>query len=478
MLSTLVLVTGLGIGLYFQGGQAFSPGELSAMSNVERTLGGFVTHAEFESECDQCHQPFSGIQASLCEECHQDVAAERQSRRALHGKIAAAEECGRCHKDHRGKAADLVAMAYPYFDHTVTEFSLKQHDIDYSGISIDCAGCHGRDMTSDRLMEACADCHSANAPEQMALHTEAYGVDCVACHDGFDTVAQFSLDDHTRVFALTGAHAETTCEACHAGGNFNELPESCVGCHEEPAAHTGLFDTECARCHTDEGWSPAALDGAPFEHGQTRFALVSHRENFDGSPFACQECHGDSGFAFTQADCVVCHEPAQRDFIPEHIAAVGRACLNCHDGSGDLGAFDHGEVWPLEGEHDAVACIDCHSEAAESGEARDCVACHAEPQVHMGLFGIDCAACHTAAAWLPARLNRHAFPLDHGENREVACATCHPSSYPEYTCYECHEHNPQEIEREHEEEGISSAELADCVGCHPNGLKEEEEAAE
>jgi len=68
----------------------------------------------------------------------------------------------------------------------------------------------------------------------------------------------------------------------------------------------------------------------------------------------------------------------------------------------------------------------------------------------------------------------HNFPLDHGESGLVACEVCHTTRYTEYTCYGCHEHQPGEILEEHLDEGISQAEMADCVACHPGGFKEED----
>jgi hypothetical protein len=94
----------------------------------------------------------------------------------------------------------------------------------------------------------------------------------------------------------------------------------------------------------------------------------------------------------------------------------------------------------------------------------------------VGLFGTDCAACHTADAWQPARLTRHLFPLNHGEQGEISCITCHSITYVEYTCYGCHEHDPVEIERNHAEKGIRSPDLANCFECHPTGEKDELES--
>jgi hypothetical protein len=54
----------------------------------------------------------------------------------------------------------------------------------------------------------------------------------------------------------------------------------------------------------------------------------------------------------------------------------------------------------------------------------------------------------------------------------AACATCHTETYAEYTCYGCHEHEPEEMTEEHAKEGISQVEMTACAACHPTGEKE------
>jgi mono/diheme cytochrome c family protein len=96
-----------------------------------------------------------------------------------------------------------------------------------------------------------------------------------------------------------------------------------------------------------------------------------------------------------------------------------------------------------------------------------CIACHEDPKVHAGQFGLDCVRCHTLDAWVPASLTRHNFRLDHGGEGEVACETCHIETYAENTCYECHEHQPEDMVAIHENEGIDEFDF--CTSCHPTG---------
>jgi hypothetical protein len=129
----------------------------------------------------------------------------------------------------------------------------------------------------------------------------------------------------------------------------------------------------------------------------------------------------------------------------------------------------------LDGKHAEIACADCHLNQVFAGTPSICYQCHAEPEIHAGIFGLDCQFCHTTAAWSPATLLEHNFPLDHGIRRSdpaTSCSTCHPTNYVEYTCYGCHDHQLEEITQKHNEEGITPTELPACATCHPTGQKE------
>ena len=477
IISTLILAGTLSIIVFFTGGRAFNPGELSAVNNSGQPVNGFHTHAEFGGDCTQCHTPFKGIEAERCESCHANVRQERQTGVGLHGRLQSVEQCTTCHLDHRGGEYNLLTVATANFDHSVTRFSLARHDRDYDGHSLACPACHTSESDYAISQSACANCHEDADPPFMALHTETYGGDCLACHDGLDTMAQFSMEEHAQVFALTGVHQETPCESCHSAGQFEGTPQECAACHEEPDAHQGLFSTDCTECHTPDGWQPALMDGQPFEHAtSTGFSLDTHTTNYDNQPFTCRTCHvSQETFTFISAQCSECHSIAEAQFIVDHTAQFGADCLACHDGTGEIVNFDHAQVWPLEGQHAVQECTACHVNQSYVDTSGECTACHEEPTIHAGLFGLDCANCHTAVAWQPARLRKHIFPLDHGDQGEIACETCHTTTYTQYTCYNCHEHDPAETERKHLEEGISQQELPACANCHPTGREHEVE---
>ncbi|MCA9934739.1 MAG: hypothetical protein H6662_16500 [Ardenticatenaceae bacterium] len=471
LLSTLLLAGGLTIALFLTGGRAFNPGDLSTMNFSGAEVGGVMSHADIADNCNQCHAPMQGVDAARCEQCHESVAQQRAAGEGTHGRLPNVERCADCHSEHQGADFDMMQAALDAFDHTTTTFSLAQHARDYDNLPLACDDCHISTHDFSPNPTACDDCHRAADADFMTTHITDFGADCLACHDGHDTMAQMTAVEHAEFFVLAGKHAEAACVGCHTGTDFTGASQECEACHAEPAAHAGLFGTACADCHTPDGWETAVLDGTNFDHARdTRFNLIGHVVNHDGQDFTCRTCHTSTeDFAFSETQCTDCHAVYQADFIIPHAAEMGKNCLNCHDGTGEITNFDHALVWPLEGQHTVIECAACHIDQSFAGTPRECVACHEEPLIHAGLFGTECAACHTAVAWSPAQLTQHTFPLTHGGEGEIDCATCHTNTYTTYTCYNCHEHDPVDIAREHLEEGIGADRLDACVECHPTG---------
>lgn len=118
-------------------------------------------------------------------------------------------------------------------------------------------------------------------------------------------------------------------------------------------------------------------------------------------------------------------------------------------------------------EPDTLALSEVYQAALKAEDPHQCVACHEDPEVHAGRFGLDCVRCHTLAVWTPALLTRHTFRLDHGGEGEVACETCHLEAYTEHSCYGCHDHSAEQMPAAHEPAGIYEYER--CIDCHPTG---------
>ncbi len=344
--------------------------------------------------------------------------------------------------------------------------------MNYDATPMACRECHSGDGQGFSFFSsACPACHTDHDPEFISQHRQDFGENCLACHDGKDRMASF--DHSTLTFRLEEKHALVRCVQCHTHERqsqqpdrpFQNTPVECVGCHAEPAIHRAMFEPACGDCHTPDGWTPATLNGASFTHEKgTSFSLARHAQDYAGQPITCSGCHPSGIQAFTSQACVDCHSEHAASFMKQHTQKYGPSCLACHDGKDRMHAFDHAKVFPLEGRHAKIGCQDCHAAQKFRGTPTACSGCHAEPAYHAGLFGSNCVACHSTAAWVPAKFNgTHSFPLGHGGAKN--CRACHPSSLGAYTCYGCHP--AAQIENKHREEGITN--FANCVRCHPTG---------
>ncbi|MBL9080804.1 MAG: hypothetical protein JNK76_03305 [Planctomycetales bacterium] len=249
------------------------------------------------------------------------------------------------------------------------------------------------------------------------------------------------------------SHAELAdrCSACHATSESGLTMESlCLGCHTDVHSqidrrlplHGRLTDAEsCRKCHTEHRGSQATLtDFAHFDHGITAFPLTGKHQLTN-----CSVCHKDQTYKGTPQSCIACHaEP------PVHVGRFGTNCSKCHSTATwrttDLKDFDHNLAsFKLTGKHAATTCAQCHRNQVYRGTPSSCIACHAEPKIHQGRFGSDCAKCHSTMTWKNVNLtqfdhNLAAFHLT-GKHVTTSCVACHKDQVYRGTpqsCAACH----------------------------------------
>ncbi|MBI5035372.1 MAG: hypothetical protein HZB51_33000 [Chloroflexi bacterium] len=287
---------------------------------------------------------------------------------------------------------------------------------------------------------------------------------------------------------VSHADFETRCDLCHTPFHGPDA-EQCVQCHNDvrdqitqaQGIHGVLRNaTDCAACHVDHKGRTANLTRTSpdvFPHNQFGFSLINHQRDYNQTALTCRACHAfgqDQKIesANVRAACVKCHQEKDAMFIADHRKQMGEACVACHDGTDRLKDFDHATVFALDGKHANVACTKCHVKDRYRGTPTNCVACHADPKVHLGQFGTNCAACHTAQGWRPARLIKHSFPFDHGnKSKDSDCKVCHPTNYATNTCYSCHEHTQKNMATVHIKANIPD--YQNCLKCHATGKKKE-----
>ncbi len=312
---TLILILGVAAALVGVGAQMFSPGPLTAVHPQNRPLQGFKHHADFEAECNRCHQPLQGPMAGLCLACHTSVAGQIQQAVKLHGVFQEVDHCLACHPDHLGREVRITRLNSLSFSHeAATNFSLIQHSVDYAGRPISCAACHPQ-AGYDFEASGCVECHTAARPDFMAAHQAGFGADCLVCHRG-----RGSLDaaGHAAFFPLEGAHAAAGCLECHTGRQFTHTPRACYSCHRADDVHQSRPGTACDACHRPSSWA------------QVRLNLASHvfplAHKNEGRPLACAVCHPD---AFTRYSCYGCHEHNPAEIASKHLEEGLRNFQNC-----------------------------------------------------------------------------------------------------------------------------------------------------
>ncbi|MEJ2208950.1 MAG: cytochrome c3 family protein [Anaerolineae bacterium] len=350
-----------------------------------------------------------------------------------------------------------------------------------------CSACHPAPWSGETLSDRCLACH-VEVQDQLADPASLHGTlddvgsvrPCYGCHGehggaeaALTRVSAESFPHQATGFSLQG-HAETdagdefACADCHGQDLTSFELDTCGECHRDLdaiflQAHAGAFGDGCLACHD-------GVDryGAAYNHAEVAFALEGAHDATH-----CAACHSGArtpaDLQSTPQDCYACHQEDDA-----HGGELGQDCAECHTPQDWIEVtFDHAQTqFPLDGAHLDVACGDCHQDAVFAGTPAECGACHEEPAYHAGLFDPDCAGCHDTVVWSPARFDRaHTFPFDHGEEGVSPCTMCHPDRLADYTCYECHEHQPAEIAAEHREEGITD--FQDCVRCHPTGREEE-----
>ena len=182
------------------------------------------------------------------------------------------------------------------------------------------------------------------------------------------------------------------------------------------------------------------------------------------------DCHSKDRFIDETLDCLTCHANADHDYMAQHMELYGTNCVACHDGVDRMRDFDHSDYYALEGQHAEAECLSCHQDLVYAGTSQDCASCHQDPK-YEGMFGKDCARCHTITAWLPALLTQHTFMLTHGWLPVDGCKSCHTAEFTTSDCVSCHDHTAEMMQEFHLNCGLEDYVSKSCVDCHPTGEK-------
>jgi Cytochrome c3 len=341
---------------------------------------------------------------------------------------------------------------------------------------VECGACHVNGIVGG-TPEACEACHWSRRqddPNRLQL-----GAHCGDCHtpQNWARILPGSFDHAEKTgFRLEGKHRTLACTECHTARNFSSATAECATCHmndfrsaKMPDHLAANFPTNCELCHVNE----TQWQGARFDHSS--FALTGPHK-----AIACESCHQGGRFAGTPTDCIGCH---RADFesakSPNHLkAGFSTECTQCHGASPSTwqGAkFDHDRVFPLRGDHRAIACDACHRNGVFTGTPSNCVDCHRtdyeqtrSPSHVQAGFPTDCVACHGSAAtsWTTAGFDHASvFPLK-GTHKTLDCAACHKNGQFTATPSDCVDCHRSEYDHTSKPNHVSAGFSTNCVGCH------------
>ena len=225
--------------------------------------------------------------------------------------------------------------------------------------------------------------------------------------------------DHLKTgFALTGAHVDARCEACHLNGIFKGTPR------------------ECATCH---------VSGMRFARGN-----VVRPQQHVPSTLGCDACHTTQTYVGAKfnhigvaaGSCQTCHNGTLSSGKPSTHTPTTASCDACHRTSAWSPAanFDHTGVVP-------GTCTTCHG----AGKATAKSAQHMPTNANQ-----SCDDCHKSfSGWRPTAWNHTQMAVT------AQCATCHSGGYPPADGRPSN-HIPHA--------SIAAAATANCDTCHKGSI--------
>jgi Cytochrome c7 and related cytochrome c len=421
---------------------ALAPTLAQTIESVIRPGDVIQGHAKWEEECSKCHVRFDRTaQDRLCMDCHKEVGQDMRERTGFHGRQKS-QTCRSCHTDHKGRAARIVELDKPRFDHTQTDYQLRGKHA-----KVECDKCH---EPKKKYWQAASECNACHRKDD--VHKASLGTKCADCHTENDW-KEAKLDHDKTRFPLVGKHVDTKCADCHKKGTeYKEAPRTCIGCHKKDdnasKGHKGQFGERCDSCHGAKAWKPST-----FNHDtDTKYVLRGKHRTAK-----CADCH--TGHLYRDklgSACIDCHKKDD-DGAKGHKGSLGRDCAACHVEGGwkEKGKFDHEKTsFPLLGKHSTVKCADCHKGTNYKEAPSDCFSCHKKDDKHEATLGTKCETCHVERDWKTTSTR-----FDHDKTR-FKLRNAHAAKTVE--CKACH------IDLKHFRNTVM-----DCIACHKKDDKHE-----
>ena len=258
-----------------------------------------------EVDCKSCHvseRYTEDISFASCFDCHEDY---HQGDFVLEG---IQRDCDECHTLEN----DFSYTSYGLTQHQDSDFPLEG-----AHIATPCFSCH---LSEDQwefksIGHSCIDCH--DDIHQGFISESFYpNKDCTNCHNS-NSWYELEFDHSLTEWELLGQHISAACTECHINRDekgvlisqeFLNLSTTCYDCHDNP--HGNQFEeqgiTDCAKCHTNNNWSPDL-----FDHSVTEFPLDGKHAEVE-----CRACHNETIeidgneqiiYQMESFECIDCH---------------------------------------------------------------------------------------------------------------------------------------------------------------------------
>ncbi|MEY4137881.1 MAG: hypothetical protein RLZZ371_63, partial [Pseudomonadota bacterium] len=472
-------------------GYAFNDTGHPSAGDCSQCHGGFTyfgaptppsNHIPFNASasCTSCHNPWgqhpsiANIHANIpsttsnCAQCHSKDNAAMYST-ASRTIVAPATN----HVPMRNLACEVCHVGAGMISTPVTAVNFSGAKFSHSGITANCAECHGSSVTTFQGItnivkmpdtspatsgaahipssQVCENCHLGSVPSVLVAANATTG-------RGFLTPAPTSAQIHAGV---------STCSSCHEKDNLwlsmdqygMQTAPKFTGFHTRPYANpTTQFAVndavhpaggDCASCHT--GFTEWQAQVKPSNHIPTNAAS------------ACNSCHTTSNYSTmptlanihanapsTTGSCAQCHSAANATQYntaamtikapdANHIPMASLDCVSCH-----VGANSSMANTPV-----GNGALFTNSAFSHSGATQSCSYCHGSdvtsskfqggivPKGKLGLgkdhipTTLECDACHLSPLTGLSRLGNTPYTFANGQFSHTGisdgCASCHGS---------------------------------------------------
>ena len=215
---------------------------------------GPLSAAHAGAHCDACHNPTTSAPSEKCIECHQAMRQVMREKQGYHGLLDG--RCGTCHREHRGRDADVRPLDRQMFNHRLARFPLEGPHA-----KLDCPACHqrqGKEGPTFAYMLGQTKCD--------ACHT-----DIAAFFQG--KVAGRQLIEPHNHFAIRNIR----CDHCHKAAvqSPSQYVDACVKCHDNDRGFFLIMDALARlRVRAETMLADSELEGAELARLKEKIELA------------------------------------------------------------------------------------------------------------------------------------------------------------------------------------------------------------